>query len=113
MWCAGQFGCPQTRDRLIVLATLNGLETLELPEPVHAKYKHDEDALVRAFDESNTSYPIPVDVEKPLMRSLVLGDSLSCDLPIEAAEFRVCVPCVCQALILECVDVACSVRACL
>ena len=73
---AGQFGCPQTRDRLIVMSTLNGLTPVELPSTrphsvstqlthhivrvaaeTHAKYKEDEEMLVKAFDTNNTAFP--------------------------------------------------------
>ena len=48
----GDYGAPQTRARLIVLATLNGLPPMDLPAPLHAKYNVDEKAIIDAFEES-------------------------------------------------------------
>jgi len=111
----GCYGVPQTRPRLICLATLAGLPTVEMPEPEHAKYETDEDAIISAFEGSEAAYPCPLrrdklyktsgdmasanksktaaifltkDGQVPDLRFMVRGDSLSADLPRDAHLFK-------------------------
>uniref|UniRef100_A0A7S4GPC2 DNA (cytosine-5-)-methyltransferase n=1 Tax=Eutreptiella gymnastica TaxID=73025 RepID=A0A7S4GPC2_9EUGL len=92
----GLFGCPQTRDRLIVLAALESLPLPSMPQPIHSDimskaYPEDETDVKMAFMTSTSAYPIGMWAGRKsnteLMRSLVIGDSLSTDLPKDGKEF--------------------------
>jgi hypothetical protein len=97
-----RFGCPQTRDRLVFVAALKGIPLPEKPKPIccdfekktgdNAAYPEDEISIQKAFRDDDSTYPIPMfqgrqDRAKERMRSLVIGDSLSCDLPVTATEY--------------------------
>ena len=78
----GLFGCPQTRDRLIVLAALESLPLPSMPQPIHSDimskaYPEDETDVKMAFMTSTSAYPIGMWAGRKsnteLMRSLVIG----------------------------------------
>jgi DNA (cytosine-5)-methyltransferase 1 len=92
----GLFGCPQTRDRLIMMASLESLPLPAMPEPIHSdllskQYPEDETAIKVAYNSDPNAYPIGMwhgrRSKTELMRSLVIGDSLSCDLPMYGMAF--------------------------
>ena len=89
----GLYGCPQTRDRLILFAALKGLAVPAIPRPIHAPlggggHPGDEDRIDAAFRASRAAYPLGMWAGRPdragPMRPLVIGDGLSGDLPVEA-----------------------------
>lgn len=96
----GLYGCPQTRDRLVVLGAMKGLACPEFPPPVTRHWDDDEATALKAFDSSMDAYPLPMNCEPSRgsrgkkvrhtadMRALVLGDALSCDLPIDGTTLR-------------------------
>jgi DNA (cytosine-5)-methyltransferase 1 len=54
----GLHGCPQTRDRLIVLAAMKALCMPEMPQPITARHERSSNDVQWAFDESDAAYPI-------------------------------------------------------
>mmetsp|Transcript_46622 Transcript_46622/g.86813 ORF Transcript_46622/g.86813 Transcript_46622/m.86813 type:complete len:1110 (+) Transcript_46622:168-3497(+) len=87
----GHYGCPQTRRRLIVTLALQKLTLPEMPAVITEDYSKHDCAIAHAFEISNKAYPIPMqrtgdDKAEGLLRSLVIGDAVACDLPREALE---------------------------
>lgn len=56
----GLYGCPQTRDRLVVLFTRDGLCKPAFPEPItrDAQQEPDSRELTFAFKQSQAAYPL-------------------------------------------------------
>ena len=54
----GLYGCPQTRDRLIVLASMNGLPHPAMPPFITAPHARESDNVQYAFDTNPAAYPI-------------------------------------------------------
>eukprot|EP00899_Mesostigma_viride_P011513 jgi/Mesvir1/20362/Mv19944-RA.1 len=91
----GAYGCPQTRDRLILMGSRAPAILPRIPTPICEKFEVDEGPLTAAFLGSDRCYPLPMERQKyatakhpatTLLRSLVLGDSLTIDLPRVAQE---------------------------
>ena len=96
----GHFGCPQTRDRLIFVASLRDAVDAPpaRPTPICSDFERDKNyamdelRIQQAFRGSDATYPISmydgrVNKSKELMRSLVIGDAVSCDLPTDAVGY--------------------------
>ena len=94
----GHFGCPQTRDRLIFVAAAERVPLPERPKPICCDFEKNDDYpldelnIQKAFRDNDSTYPISVfkgrtNKDDELMRSLVIGDAVSCDLPVEAEEY--------------------------
>lgn len=95
----GLYGCPQTRARLIVLCSRDGLPMLAMPPPLHCDWKEHESLLEEAFS-GDRAYAVGMfgeqrsaprkkpgaAVSRSKMRALVIGDALSSDLPIQVDE---------------------------
>eukprot|EP00854_Cymbomonas_tetramitiformis_P014462 gene14462-17092_t len=60
----GRYGCPQTRDRLIMIGSQKGLVQPNIPEPIMSKFKDDEVEIALAFKRSNIAYPIDMNFRK-------------------------------------------------
>jgi len=54
----GMYGCPQTRDRLIVLGAMCGLPHPAMPLSLTAPHARESDHVQQAFDSSEAAYPI-------------------------------------------------------
>jgi DNA (cytosine-5)-methyltransferase 1 len=54
----GLYGCPQTRDRLIVIAAMKALSMPERPRPITARHDRSSSDVQWAYDESDAAYPI-------------------------------------------------------
>ena len=92
------FGCPQTRDRLIFIAAVEGVPLPEKPKPLCCDFEKNDDYpldelnIQKAFRDKDATYPISVfegreNRDAELMRSLVIGDAVSCDLPTDAEDY--------------------------
>jgi site-specific DNA-cytosine methylase len=55
----GMYGCPQTRDRLIVLGAMCGLPHPAMPLSLTAPHARESDNVQQAFDSSQAAYPSP------------------------------------------------------
>jgi len=94
----GHYGCPQTRDRLVLFGAMKGLTCPEFPPPVTRHWDDDELSVLKATDTSDSAYFWPMKAKPSAgrkksrhasdIRGLVLGDALSCDLPVDATTLR-------------------------